>query len=159
MAEIKLSTIINAPIEVCFNLARSIDAHQSSTVQTKEKAVGGRTTGLIELGETVVWEAKHLGIKQRLSVKITKMEKPHFFEDEMQKGAFKSMMHKHEFKALADDKTLMKDVFNYTVPLGVIGSLFDMLVLKNYMTNFLKTRNTILKSTAENGEWRKYFSV
>jgi hypothetical protein len=43
----------------------------------------------------------------------------------------------------------MTDKFQYEVPLGVLGKLFDGLILKNYMTKFLKIRNEVLKEIAE----------
>lgn len=121
MATITLETRINAPIETCFNLARNIDVHLLSTVQTREKAVAGRTNGLIEFGETVTWEAVHFGIKQRLTVKITQLEFPNLFVDEMVSGAFKTMKHIHHF-APTEQGTLMTDEFSYTTPLGVLGA-------------------------------------
>jgi hypothetical protein len=66
---IDLTTIINAPIEICFDLSRSIDLHQQSTQQTHEKAIAGRTTGLIELNEFVTWQATHFLITQKLTSK------------------------------------------------------------------------------------------
>lgn len=73
MPLIHLITSIKAPIQVVFDLSRSIDFHQESVSKTREKAVAGRTSGLIELGETVTWEAFHLGVKQQLTTKITAM--------------------------------------------------------------------------------------
>jgi len=78
MPVIQLETKITAPVERVFDLARSIDAHTSTTEGTGERAAEGRTTGLIEAGETVTWEARHLGVRQRLTSKITAMERPHF---------------------------------------------------------------------------------
>jgi hypothetical protein len=69
---IYLQTQINAPVERCFDLSRSIDLHMISTSYSEEKAVEGVTSGLIGQGETVTWEAKHFGIIQRLSSKITR---------------------------------------------------------------------------------------
>ena len=66
MPVIELTTYIEAPIERVFDLARSVDAHTASTSQSKERAVAGRTSGLIEQDETVTWEATHFGIKQSL---------------------------------------------------------------------------------------------
>lgn len=79
MPSIRIELLINAPAEVIFDLARSIDIHAKSTAQTKERPIGGRTSGLIELGESVTWEAIHFGIKQKLTAQITEMERPHFF--------------------------------------------------------------------------------
>jgi hypothetical protein len=62
MPKIELTTHINAPIGRVFDLSRSIDLHMESTKKTGEKAIAGKTSGLIELGETVIWRAKHFGI-------------------------------------------------------------------------------------------------
>jgi hypothetical protein len=67
MPVIKLETYIQAPIELCFDLFRDIDLHQSTSSKTKERAIAGRTSGLIELGEEVTFEAVHFGIKQKLT--------------------------------------------------------------------------------------------
>jgi hypothetical protein len=47
MATIILDTIINAPIEKVFDLSRNIDLHIESTKQTGERAIAGRTSGLL----------------------------------------------------------------------------------------------------------------
>ena len=148
MATIVLTTFIDAPITTCFDLARDIDAHQLSTSKTKEKAIVGRSSGLCEEGDTITWQAIHFGVKQNLTVIITKMEKPFFFEDEMIKGAFASMKHKHSF-AIENGKTKMTDEFTFKAPLGMLGAIAETLFLKNYMTKFLKERNRILKLLAE----------
>jgi ligand-binding SRPBCC domain-containing protein len=148
MTQIKLTTYINASVEKCFDLSRDVGIHLQSASETKERAVAGRTSGLFELNDTVTWEAKHFGIRQKLTVKITKMQAPYFFEDRMLKGAFKSMVHGHYFEN-ENGQTKMTDVFEYEVPLGPLGALFDRLVLKKYMTNFLITRNALIKEVAE----------
>ena len=76
MSEIYLETLIDADIHTVFDLARDIDLHQKSTSGTHERAIAGRTSGLIENNETVTWKAKHLGIYQTLTTKIISMEKP-----------------------------------------------------------------------------------
>lgn len=154
MATIILETLINAPIKRCFNLSRSIDLHKLSTAKTKEEAIGGRTGGLIEEGEFVTWRAVHLGIRQKLTVKITKMESPGYFRDEMVKGAFKSMHHEHIFEE-QNGLTLMKDIFIFESPLGLIGKAFNTIFLTNYMRGFLMERNAVIKQIAEGEEWKK----
>lgn len=148
MPVIEMSLYIQAPVERCFDLARSIDIHMESTSQTQERAIAGRTSGLIELNETVTWEAVHLGVRQRLTVLITEMEAPHRFVDEMVNGAFQRFTHVHEFIPY-ENGTLMKDRFDYTSPLGVLGRLADMLFLEKYMTRFLHQRNEYIKAAAE----------
>lgn len=148
MARIELHTTIVSSAATCFDLARSVDAHLSSLKHTKERAIAGRTSGLCELNDVITWEANHFGITQHLTVKITKMESPHFFEDVMIKGAFKSMQHQHYFEE-NNGTTVMKDVFSYETPGWIFGKVFDALVLKTYMTKLLTARNATLKSMAE----------
>jgi len=71
MPAIDLNTLIRAPRERVFDLARSIDAHQDSTRGTEEPAVVGVTKGLIGMGGEVTWEARHFGIRQRLTICAT----------------------------------------------------------------------------------------
>ena len=59
MPLIRLETLIRAPIERCFDLARDIGLHVRSTAATREVAIAGVTKGLISLGEEVTWEATH----------------------------------------------------------------------------------------------------
>ncbi len=154
MVTIKLNTKIQAPIERVFDLSRSIDLHKLSTKGTNEEAIAGRTEGLIELGETVTWRAKHLGVYQKLTVQIIGFEKPTMFEDKMLNGAFKSMTHLHQFEENGND-TIMKDEFVFESPLGFIGRIAEALFLKNYMTRFLEARNKELKVIAEGNDWKK----
>ncbi|MDR3023575.1 SRPBCC family protein [Chryseobacterium sp.] len=148
MATIYLNTIVNADIHYVFDLARNIDLHQQSTSTSHEKAIAGRTSGLIEENETVTWRAKHLGVYQNLTTKIVSMEKPVQFIDVMQKGAFKSMRHRHTFKTV-NGKTLMTDIFEFESPLGIIGKLFNAIFLTGYLKDFLLKRNNMIKTVAE----------
>lgn len=154
MTEIYLETFINAPIRICFDLSRSIDLHKISLEHTDEKAIGGRTSGLIEKDEFVTWQAKHFGIRQNLTVKITAVDSPVYFCDEMVKGTFKSMRHEHFFEQ-KETETLMKDKFCYETPFWFFGQIFDAFVLKDYMKRLLETRNQTIKRIAESEDWKK----
>ena len=92
MPIIHLSIDIQAPREVVFDLARSVEIHEKSTKKTNEKALTGKTSGLMNLNDTVTWRAKHFGVYQKLSVKITALKKPNYFVDEMISGIFKSII-------------------------------------------------------------------
>lgn len=148
MKKIVLETWIKAPMELVFNLARNISFHQESMRDSGEQAVLGVTSGLIGLGEEVTWEAKHFGVKQRLSVKVTQMETSRFFRDEMIRGAFKSMRHDHFFEQVSG-VTKMTDYFWFEAPLGILGKIAEILFLENYMRKLLLERNLILKHEAE----------
>ena len=155
MPVIELSTLIHAPRERVFDLARSIDAHQDSTGGTEERAVAGVTKGLIGLNEEVTWEARHFGVRQKLTVRVTRFERPAHFQDVMIAGAFKSMVHDHWFVEQPDG-TLMRDRFEFQSPLGLLGSIADRLFLTSYMRGFIVRRNEVLKQLAESTEWTRY---
>tara|TARA_R110000868_G_scaffold411617_1_gene706152 strand:- start:235818 stop:236321 length:504 start_codon:yes stop_codon:yes gene_type:complete len=155
MVEISLTTFINAPQKRVFDLARSIDAHTASTSKTKERAVDGVTAGLIGSGETVTWEARHLGIRQRLKVRVTEYKRPIMFTDEMVFGAFKSMKHTHRFNPI-EGGTEMTDELFFEAPLGILGIIIEQVLLGWYMKRFLVERNRVLKELAESDQWQRF---
>ena len=63
MPLIVLETIIHADKRTCFDLSRNIDFHKYSLKHSNEKAIAGKTSGLIGLGESVTREAAHFGIR------------------------------------------------------------------------------------------------
>ncbi len=148
MTKIHLNTKINAPIQTVFDLSRDITEHENSSKNTREKAIAGRTSGKINLGETVTWRAKHFGFYLKHTSIISEMKVPTFFVDEMVKGVFKSFRHEHIFKE-TNTATEMIDIFTYEVPYGIFGRVFNYFILKSYLTNFLLERNQHIKHRAE----------
>jgi ligand-binding SRPBCC domain-containing protein len=148
MATIRIVTPINAPIEVCFDLARDIDFHTRSLADTGERAVAGRTAGLIGLGESVTWEARHLGVRQRFTARVTAFDPPRYFRDEMTAGAFRRFAHDHRFEQ-RDGGTVMTDEVAFRSPLGPIGWLVDALFLTRYLRRLLAGRCQAIKREAE----------
>ncbi|MGB3592138.1 MAG: SRPBCC family protein [Nonlabens sp.] len=148
MPRIEIFTEVNAPVELVFDLARDVNLHEKSMAHTNEKAVAGRTSGKVEEGDQITWEATHLGVRQRLISHITVVKPPHFFADEMVSGAFKSFTHEHFFE-FGDGVTTMRDLFVYESPWGILGAIADQLFLAAYMRRLLEKRNSLLKITAE----------
>ena len=153
MPTIHLTTFIAAPIDRVFDLARSIDLHKKSLAHTKEEPVAGVTSGLINLNETVTWKARHLGKTRFLKSRITALEKPFSFSDEMAEGDFKTLAHQHHFKPV-DNGTIMIDIMEFEVPYGGIGRLFSKLYLTNYLRRLLERRNQVIREYAETDKWR-----
>lgn len=148
MTQIKITTTINAPIEIVFDYCRNIDLHQYSASKTNEKAIAGRTSGLINKGETVTWKGKHFGIYIAHESIISEMDFPTYFFDEQLKGHFKTFKHRHFFNQ-KESQTIMTDILEYEIPFGFIGKIFDITILKNHLTNFIFHRNKILKDLSE----------
>jgi len=148
MARFRIETRIAAPIELCFDLARDIDFHTGSLESTGERAVAGRTTGLIGLGESVTWEARHLGVRQQLTAEVTVFDRPTYFRDVMTAGAFRSFAHDHRFE-VCDGNTIMIDDVEFQSPFGPLGKMVDFLFMTGYLRRLLEARSIVLKQEAE----------
>ena len=107
------------------------------------------------MDEEVTWEARHFGVRQRLTVRVTAFDRPRHFQDVMIAGAFKSMAHDHTF-AEHPEGTLMSDRFEFISPLGIFGRIADWLFLTSYIRRFIIRRNAVLKQLAESADWTRY---
>ena len=155
MAVITTITEIRAPRERVFDLARSVDLHVQSAGDTNEKAIAGVTSGLLEFGQEVTWRGKHLGIWQNLTSRIVRFSRPDYFHDSMVRGAFRRLEHDHFFDAQGN-LTIMKDVLDFTSPLGFLGKVADAIFLKAHMQRFIASRNEVIKRTAEGEDWKQF---
>lgn len=153
MPTIHLTTFIAAPADRVFDLARSIDLHRKSMAHTGEQPIAGVVTGLIELDETVTWKAKHLMKTRILKSKISAMDRPFSFTDEMVNGDFRSLRHEHHFKATRNG-TLMIDLMHFESPYGPLGRLVNNIFLTRYLKGLLEMRNQQLKEYAESEKWK-----
>ncbi len=158
MPTIELTTTIHAPIDRCFDLARSIDLHKASTKETKEQAIAGVTSGLIGKDEMVQWKATHFGITQTLTSRITQFQRPYHFRDEMTQGAFKMIKHDHLFEE-ARDTTIMRDEFIFESPGGIFGVIANKLILEKYLRSLLVKRNEVIKNVAESEQWKSFLKI
>ncbi|HJQ35954.1 MAG TPA: SRPBCC family protein [Thermoanaerobaculia bacterium] len=148
METIRVETWVAATPERCFDAARDLALHVRSMAHTGERAVAGRTSGLIELGEEVTWRARHFGVTQHFTSRITAFDRPHHFRDEMQRGAFRSFVHDHFFE-VDGEGTKMIDTLVFAAPLGVLGRIAEKLVLRRYLTRLLADRAAVIKEDAE----------
>jgi hypothetical protein len=98
VTEIVIHTFIEAPQEVCFDLALDVQAHVESASFSGERLVApGRLSGVLELGDLVCFEGRHFGFRHRFCAKITHLDRPRVFADEMVEGTFSRLRHVHEF--------------------------------------------------------------
>ena len=158
MPVINITTRIHAPIQPVFDRSRSVDLHTASTAQTGERAIAGVTGGLMTLGQEVTWRARHFGIWQNLTSCITALEPPTYFRDSLVRGAFRRFDHDHFFSQQGDI-TVMRDLFDYESPFGILGRTADRLFLKRYMKQLLVTRNVVIKAASETDAWRRYLPL
>lgn len=153
MPSIHITTFIAAPIDRVFDLSRHIGLHKISQQNNNEEAIGGVTSGLIKQGEFVTWKAKHLFKTRQMTIKITEMKSPDYFEDMMEKGDFISYTHKHHFKQV-NNGTIMIDELAFETPYGSVGNIFNRIYLTNYMKSLVEQRNNTIREYAESTKWQ-----
>jgi ligand-binding SRPBCC domain-containing protein len=161
MVRLEDVSIVRAPIERCFDLARSVEAHLARNVHWGEAAVAvsGVTSGLVGMAQRVTWRAKHFGVRQTLTSEITAMDRPNHFQETMIQGAFRFMKHDHYFRSVSPEATEMKSVFCFAAPIPVLGRLVEVAILRRYMRGLLRERNAVVKETAESSKWRDYLPL
>lgn len=128
MPRIELITEIPAVPEKCFELSLSVDAHQASMSASGERVVDGVTSGVMRLGDTVTWRARHFGIPFTMTSVISAYDPPRRFVDEQTSGPFRRWWHEHRFEATPSG-TLMTDVVEFESPAGALGRIVNRFVL------------------------------
>jgi ligand-binding SRPBCC domain-containing protein len=137
---IVLTTNVSAPVRECFNLSLSVEAHTASMASSGERVVAGTTSGILSLGETVTWKARHFGLPFTMTSQVTEYDAPRRFVDEQVTGPFGRWWHEHTFEEVRGG-TVMTDIVEFASPLGPLGQLVDSMILTRYMTQLLMERN------------------
>jgi len=141
-----LTTVIPASPGQCFELSLSVDAHTASMADSGERAVAGVVSGVMGLGDTVTWRARHFGIPFVMTSRISEHEAPNRFVDEQESGPFRRWRHEHRYESVPEG-TLMTDTVEFESPAGPLGRAVDRLVLHRYLTRLLEQRNRWLAAT------------
>ena len=155
MPTVKLTTRVNAPVDRCFDLYRSVSLHVDSYKHAHERAVGPITSGLVGPGDVAAFRMRALGFPYRMSVKVVAYDRPLHFRDSQTEGFFLRADHDHYF-AVEDGTTLVTDVFDYTPRFSWLGTLLDRLIVGRYVRWTIGQKNANVKRVAEGGDWKRY---
>ncbi|MFC0006324.1 SRPBCC family protein [Micromonospora siamensis] len=149
MPRIELTTDVQAVPEAVFDACLDVDVHTRSMGPSAERVVGGVMTGRLKAGDAVTWEARHFGLPWRMTVRITEHRRPHGFTDEQTEGPFRRWRHEHSFTPNSADSsaTVMRDVIDFTAPMGPLGRLVAVLVLRPYLQRLIARRNAYLAAS------------
>jgi hypothetical protein len=158
MIRIDETTTIEAPIQRCFDLSRSVEVHLLKNVHSEEQAlaIDGLTSGLQGFSDRVTWRAKHFGFWHNLTNEVTAITPPTYFQVTMNKGIFRSMQADHLFRTLPSGATEMTDRFRIASPPPILGLLAEELFLRRYMLALIRERNAVIKQLAESSDWKFY---
>lgn len=80
-----------------------------------------------------------LGIKLDWVTEITQVKEKKFFIDEQRRGPYSIWHHEHHFKEV-EGGVEMHDILSYHVPFGFIGSIADLLFVKNKVEEIFSYR-------------------
>jgi ligand-binding SRPBCC domain-containing protein len=153
MDKIEFNTHIKAPIQRCFDLARSVDFHKISLGPLKEESVAGCTSGLIGHNQHVLMQSRLWGMRFSTELKITKFNPPFFFSYEIADSTFQSIVHDYYFYDISEE-TVMVNHFYYKPRWGLVGEVINFIFLQNYLTKIITRRNDLLREYAESDQWK-----
>lgn len=154
MFSLRHGILVQAPIDRCFALSTSVAIVER---ELRMHPVQGRAHGLVTAGDTVRWEGMQLGFANyHVSLIVPETwDPPHFFQDRMIAGRFRSFEHDHRFIETANG-TFLDDCIRFTMPLGWAGELVGRAVLVPHILGLMRRRFALLKHLAETEEWREY---
>ena len=148
MTRFEAITAIAAPPQRVFDVSLEIETHMASMAGSGERVIGGVSSGRMKLGETVTWQARHFGLRWRMTSLISAYDAPGYFVDEQVTGPFKRWYHAHHFEPDGNGGTVMRDIVDFAAPLGPLGTIAEFMVLDRYMPRLIRIRNVHLKDAA-----------
>jgi ligand-binding SRPBCC domain-containing protein len=157
MPTIHLTTFIAAPIERVFDLSRNLTIYKTLMQDRKETMSSGAATNLVSQGETMTFQAKHLGKTRLVTTRVVEIQKPNSFVQEQVKGDLLHFKHEHHFKAV-ENGTILIDMIDFDGPRDFIGKVIGKLYLKGYLEKLIHKRNTVIQQYAESEKWRAVLS-
>jgi len=149
MTRFELCTGIAASPQCAFDVSLEVEIHLESMSGSGERVVGGVRSGRMRLGDTVTWQARHFGLRWRMTSLISACEPPGRFVDEQVRGPFRHWRHEHRFEPDGHGGTLMRDLVDFAAPLGVLGRTAEFGALNRYLPKLIRVRNERVKAVAE----------
>jgi ligand-binding SRPBCC domain-containing protein len=167
MFTLRDSILIHAPLDRVFALSRSVavverELGMHPVAGPGEPTAlagdpGSRTSGLVSAGDTIRWEGMQLGFPNyHVSLIVPETwDPPHFFQDRMIAGRFRSFEHDHRFTETPEG-VLLADELRFTMLFGALGRLIGRTVLVPHIRGLMRRRFQLLKRLAESAEWQRY---
>ncbi|MFT4968697.1 MAG: ligand-binding SRPBCC domain-containing protein [Chitinophagales bacterium] len=86
-----------------------------------------------------------LGIKMTWVTEITHVQMGEFFVDEQRVGPYKMWHHQHHIKEIPGG-VLMEDIIDYQAPLGFLGDIANILIIKKQLAEIFEYRRIALEN-------------
>jgi hypothetical protein len=154
MNKLEFNTHIKASVNICYDLARSVDFHKISVKEINEESVGGYKSGLISYNQHVLMKSTISGFIINTDLTITKYNPPFHFCYEGVNSVIKKIIHDYFFYDIGEE-TVMVDHFYYDLEYGILEDVINALFLKRYLTHLITHRNNLLCEYAESEKWKE----
>src|SRR6266436_6455565 len=82
--------------------------------------------------------------------------RPHLLANVRSPVVRAARLHGHYFAEDGRGGTVMRDLFDFAAPFGVLGWVAERLILTRYLRRFLEARNREIKVVAESDAWRQF---
>lgn len=152
MRTLEFETTVAAPIDRVWHW--HLDARRLEALSPPAMAVRieSAETPMREGSDVIVALKDPLGRPVRWEAKIVQIRPPHDvvfgrearFVDEQVEGPFRFWRHEHEFERVEEKTTRIVDRITYRPPLGPIGRLLDLLLLRRQIKTGFRHRHRIL---------------
>jgi hypothetical protein len=96
------------------------------------------------------------GIRFAMLVEVSRLEKPHFYDETMRSGILRQFAHQYRFKSLSPNRTVIRDELNISSWFSLLGTIWDRFLLGNMMLRLVENRLKKLKEMAESVDWENY---
>ncbi len=154
MQTLRLTTLIDAPVQRCFFLSLCVDLQIRAADTLGEVAIGGLTSGVLSVGDSVIWATPRVHPQLQRTCR-TEVVRPYtLIREVMTGGHLVALEHDRHFAPM-NDGTRVRDELRFESPPGLLGTLLRQR-LRTHLNNLLKERSTLLKRVAQTEEWRRY---
>ncbi len=150
MGHVHRETLIPAPRERVFDLARHVGAH----VATMPDETAESENDCLGLGDTVTFRQRQFGVPFALTAEVTEFDRPRRFVDEQRSGVFGSLVHEHTFEAVPEG-TRMTDDVRFEMPFAPVGRLAEP-VARRRLASLVAYHAEALSELASGDGWREF---
>lgn len=123
---------IPLPLDVVFRFFASAANLEAITPPFLRFSMQGPVPGQMQRGTIIRYRLRLFGIPVYWRTLISEWEPPLRFVDIQQKGPYRLWRHEHTFRPV-EGGTLMRDVVEYHIPLGILGHVAQRLFVRRQL--------------------------
>jgi ligand-binding SRPBCC domain-containing protein len=144
------SCVVRAPIAEVF--AFHLDTRNAGRISPRSMpVVAVRGSFPLAEGDVVeivvrLWPSP---LRQTWRVEAERIVEPTLVVDRMLQGPFPSWVHQHRFEDLGDGSTRLTDHVDYRLPLGLLGSAADALLVRRMLARTFRDRQSKTRELLE----------